>query len=1355
VVINLTPTLPWSLPNHTGLVTSPNANPGMDASATLHAIYNVGGLLSAPTVSEAFSPPTVPVGGTSQMTITLSNPNAIAITNAQFSDTYPSGMVNASSGVVVSNSCGGSLTAVASGTMLVLSGGTVPANDECSIVVAVTGTAAGVYDNHTGVVTSANADFSADASAALTVTDGGLLPAPTITKAFSPSSVSVGETSLMTITLNNPAGSAITGVNLDDVYPSGMINAPEPTVASDSCNFQELVLANGSSAMLSNGTIPPGDSCSVVISVIGTAEGIFTNTTGSVYSDNAQTAAPGSATLTVTSSPPLSAPTVLKTFAPDSVPVGGVSLMTITLFNSNVSNAILGVGLDDIYPAGIISAPGNPVIGDTCFFNEDVPANGGWAKLSGGTLTPGGECSIMINVVGTATATNQTGPTTSSNAPIGASASATLTVTGAPLLPSPTATKTFTPAHINVGGTSQMTITLTNHSSNAVTGVQLTDVYPGGMVNAPGNSVVSDSCNFQELVPAAGGSATLTGGTIPAGNGNTCSIVIDVIGTSSGGWTNWTSPILSDNAASGASTSAMLQVSGSLINLQAPIATQTFSPASVVVGGTSKLTITLSNPAVNASAITGVQFTDTYVPAHMTNALSGASTDCGGSLTATPGDSVLTLTGGIIPVNGACNVTVDVIGTSIGTSTSDTGPVLSNNADPGANATATLTVTGGALLNAPIVQKSFTPASVNMGDISQMKISLTNPNASAITGVQVNDLYPAGIRNGPSSPVISDTCNFNEDVPGDGTWAKMYGGTIPGNGGCSIVINVVGTSTATNQTGPVPSGNALTGISANATLTVVGGAVNHPPVAVGDAIEVAPNGTANTLVGDTNVPASVLDNDSDPDAGDTLTATKVSDPSHGTVVLNADGTFLYQNDGTGTTDSFTYQACDSSNECSAETAVTITIGTGLSNHAPFAVDDAIQMTAGDTVDTLVGNPNTPSSVLDNDIDPDGDALTATKLTDPAYGDLTFSANGTFSYHNTAPATSDSFLYEACDAGGACALGRVAITIDANPSNRLPIVVDDAIQTTPNGSADTLIGDPNGVDSVLDNDSDPDASDVLTAAKASGLVNASGTVTLQSDGTFLYQNTDPSVATDMFLYEACDGEGACTPGIVSITISNGPMDLPPIAMDDALEVAPGGSTSTIVGDPNTVDSVLDNDSDPDAGDALVAHLISPPANGDITLNTNGTFTYVNTSLNAATDEFRYEACDGHGACVAATVSVVINQSAPTVLCVLPRQVDVVGDTVNIDLAQLFTAPAGQSLIYSADNLPPSLSIVGSLLSGILQASDVPGSPYASTLRATTVLSNVSATENVIFQVLPTGEIVLRNGFDGPNPTQPCT
>ena len=155
-----------------------------------------------------------------------------------------------------------------------------------------------------------------------------------------------------------------------------------------------------------------------------------------------------------------------------------------------------------------------------------------------------------------------------------------------------------------------------------------------------------------------------------------------------------------------------------------------------------------------------------------------------------------------------------------------------------------------------------------------------------------------------------------------------------------------------------------------------------------------------------------------------------------------------------------------------------------------------------------------------------------------------------------------------------------------------------------------------------------------------------------------------------------------------------------------------------------------------------------------LNSNGTFSYTNTDQTADTDAWQYEVCDPQGACVGAKVSVTINHEAPTITCVLPRQVEVVGDAVNLDLSLLFAAPVGQSLTYSATNLPPSLSIIGSLLSGTLQTSDVPGSPYPSVLKATTVPDSVSATEDVIFQVLPTGEILLRNGFDGSNPPQPC-
>jgi hypothetical protein len=150
-----------------------------------------------------------------------------------------------------------------------------------------------------------------------------------------------------------------------------------------------------------------------------------------------------------------------------------------------------------------------------------------------------------------------------------------------------------------------------------------------------------------------------------------------------------------------------------------------------------------------------------------------------------------------------------------------------------------------------------------------------------------------------------------------------------------------------------------------------------------------------------------------------------------------------------------------------------------------------------------------------------------------------------------------------------------------------------------------------------------------------------------------------------------------------------------------------------------------------------------------VNADGTFTYTNTNPVPGADSFQYEACDSFGACVGAAVSVTIDPSAPTVTCVLPPQVNMVGDAINLDLSLLFAPPPGKSLSYSVINPPPPLSIMGSLLTGILDTSGI----YMSTLKATTVPGGVSATENVQFQVLPTGEILLRDGFDiGTSP--PC-
>src|SRR6185369_7297350 len=102
--------------------------------------------------------------------------------------------------------------------------------------------------------------------------------------------------------------------------------------------------------------------------------------------------------------------------------------------------------------------------------------------------------------------------------------------------------------------------------------------------------------------------------------------------------------------------------------------------------------------------------------------------------------------------------------------------------------------------------------------------------------------------------------------------------------------------------------------------------------------------------------------------GDTLTAVLVSQPTHGTLTLNGNGSFSYvPATNYHGPDSFTYKANDGQADSGIAT-VTITI-TSV-NDAPVAVDDSYT-TAEDT--TL----NVPApGVLINDTDADGDILSA-------------------------------------------------------------------------------------------------------------------------------------------------------------------------------------------------------------------------------------------------------------------------------------------------------------------------------------------------------------------------------------------
>jgi VCBS repeat-containing protein len=121
------------------------------------------------------------------------------------------------------------------------------------------------------------------------------------------------------------------------------------------------------------------------------------------------------------------------------------------------------------------------------------------------------------------------------------------------------------------------------------------------------------------------------------------------------------------------------------------------------------------------------------------------------------------------------------------------------------------------------------------------------------------------------------------------------------------------------------------GGSASSTLTITIAGVNDAPVAIADSY------TTNEDTALVIAATGVLANDSDAD-GDALTAVLVTGPAHGTLTLNANGSFTYTPTANYSgADSFTYKP----NDGSADGApVTVSLTVTPVNDAPVAVADS-------------------------------------------------------------------------------------------------------------------------------------------------------------------------------------------------------------------------------------------------------------------------------------------------------------------------------------------------------------------------------------------------------------------------------
>jgi Bacterial Ig domain len=175
------------------------------------------------------------------------------------------------------------------------------------------------------------------------------------------------------------------------------------------------------------------------------------------------------------------------------------------------------------------------------------------------------------------------------------------------------------------------------------------------------------------------------------------------------------------------------------------------------------------------------------------------------------------------------------------------------------------------------------------------------PKATAvIIAVRANDTYTVGTLGLPTATTL----------PANGTVVTNASGTMTYTPNPTFVGIDTYKYKVCDASNPAKCDTAVVTINVKEATV---GVVNNPPVA-NDDYKITTKGTS--------VAGSVASNDSDPDAGQILAFTKLTNPANGTIVFNATtGAYTYTPNATFVgTDMFTYKVCDNGSPVLCTTA---------------------------------------------------------------------------------------------------------------------------------------------------------------------------------------------------------------------------------------------------------------------------------------------------------------------------------------------------------------------------------------------------------------------------------------------------
>jgi uncharacterized repeat protein (TIGR01451 family) len=217
------------------------------------------------------------------------------------------------------------------------------------------------------------------------------LTAPTFSKVFTPSTVSIGGSSTLTFTITNSNSVGLTSLAFSDTLPAGL--AFSGGITNSGCAFSDTLTS--SSFSISGGGMDANGTCTISLGVTASSAGLKNNTTSTLTSI-APTAAAATASINVIEP---YAPTFTKTFgAAASIFASQTTTLTFTIGNSNPV-ALTGMAFSDTLPVGLVmgNAPG---IANTCGGTVTAVAGSSSISLAGGTIPASSTCTITVTVAG-------------------------------------------------------------------------------------------------------------------------------------------------------------------------------------------------------------------------------------------------------------------------------------------------------------------------------------------------------------------------------------------------------------------------------------------------------------------------------------------------------------------------------------------------------------------------------------------------------------------------------------------------------------------------------------------------------------------------------------------------------------------------------------------------------------------------------------------------------------------------------------------------------------------------------------------------------------------------------------------